>query len=62
MIRRRPERLCPGRRRAYRTQARLKDIGAVAGDHHRLVIRAPAAGSVTALTARGAMSNDPVSR
>ena len=43
-----------------RTQARLKDLGAQAGDHHRLVIRAPVAGSVTALNAaQGAMLNDP---
>jgi cobalt-zinc-cadmium efflux system membrane fusion protein len=43
-----------------RTQARLRDIGALAADHHRLVIRAPVAGSVTALSAaNGAMINDP---
>jgi cobalt-zinc-cadmium efflux system membrane fusion protein len=42
-----------------RTQARLKDIGAQAADHRRLVIRAPAAGSITALNgAQGAMIND----
>ncbi len=43
-----------------RTQARLKDVGALSADHHRLVIRAPVAGSVTALSAaNGAMINDP---
>jgi cobalt-zinc-cadmium efflux system membrane fusion protein len=43
-----------------RTQARLKDIGAQAADHHRLVVRAPVAGSITTLTAAaGAMINDP---
>lgn len=43
-----------------RTTARLKDLGAEAGDRHRLVIRAPVAGSVTALdVAQGAMLNDP---
>jgi membrane fusion protein, heavy metal efflux system len=43
-----------------RTQARLKDIGAEAVDRHRLVVRAPVAGSVTTLTAaQGAMINDP---
>ena len=43
-----------------RTQARLKDIGAAAADRHRLVVRAPVAGSITALTvAQGAMINDP---
>ena len=43
-----------------RTQARLKDIGAETADHRRLVLRAAAAGSVTALTvAQGAMINDP---
>jgi cobalt-zinc-cadmium efflux system membrane fusion protein len=42
-----------------RTQARLKDVGAQAADHHRLVVRAPVAGSVTALTvAQGAVIND----
>ncbi len=42
-----------------RTQARLKTIGAQAADHHRLVVRAPVAGSVTALSAaQGAMIND----
>lgn len=42
-----------------RTQARLKDIGAEAADRHRLVVRAPVAGSVTTLTvAQGAMIND----
>jgi len=42
-----------------RTQARLRDVGALAADHHRLVIRAPVAGSVTALSAaNGAMIND----
>ena len=43
-----------------RTQARLKDLGAQTADHRRLVIRAAAAGSVTALNAaQGAMLNDP---
>lgn len=43
-----------------RTQARLKDVGAEAADRRRLVVRAPAAGSVTTLTvAQGAMINDP---
>jgi cobalt-zinc-cadmium efflux system membrane fusion protein len=43
-----------------RTQARLKDIGARPGDRRRLVVRAPVAGSVTALTvAEGAVINDP---
>lgn len=43
-----------------RTTARLKDLGAQTGDRRRLVIRAPAAGSVTALNAaQGAMLNDP---
>lgn len=43
-----------------RATARLKDLGAQAGDRRRLVIRAPAAGSVTALNAaQGAMLNDP---
>jgi cobalt-zinc-cadmium efflux system membrane fusion protein len=42
-----------------RTQARLKDLGAESADHHRLVLRAPAAGSVIALNAaKGAMLND----
>jgi cobalt-zinc-cadmium efflux system membrane fusion protein len=42
-----------------RTQARLKDVGAGAEDHHRLVLRSPVAGSVTTLTAaQGAMIND----
>lgn len=43
-----------------RTSARLKDLGAQAADHRRLVVRAPVAGSVTALNAaQGAMLNDP---
>jgi len=43
-----------------RTQARLKDIGVEAIDHHRLVVRAPATGSVTTLTAaNGGQINDP---
>jgi len=43
-----------------RTQARLKDVGALAADHHRLVIRAPVAGSVTTLSAAaGGQINDP---
>jgi len=43
-----------------RTQARLKDIGARPGDRRRLVVRAPVAGSVTALSvAEGAVINDP---
>lgn len=43
-----------------RTEARLKDLGAQSADHHRLVVRAPVAGSVTTLTAaQGAMLNDP---
>jgi len=42
-----------------RTQARLKVIGSEAADRHRLVVRAPVAGSVTTLTvAQGAMIND----
>ena len=42
-----------------RTQARLKAIGAQAVDHHRLVVRAPVSGSVTALNAaQGTMLND----
>ena len=43
-----------------RASARLKDLGAQSGDHGRLVVRAPAAGSITAITAaQGAMLNDP---
>lgn len=43
-----------------RTEARLKDLGAQSADRHRLVVRAPVAGSVTTLTvAQGAMINDP---
>jgi len=43
-----------------RAEARLRDIGAQAVDHHRLVVRAQAAGSVTTLTvAQGSMINDP---
>jgi cobalt-zinc-cadmium efflux system membrane fusion protein len=43
-----------------RTSTRLKDLGAQAADRHRLVIRAPVAGSITALNAaQGAMLNDP---
>lgn len=43
-----------------RATARLKDIGAEAADRHRLVVRAPVAGSVTSLNAaQGAMINDP---
>ena len=42
-----------------RTQARLKDLGTEAADRRRLVLRAPAAGSVVALNAApGAMLND----
>lgn len=43
-----------------RAQTRLKDLGAQASDHGRLTVRAPAAGSITAITAaQGAMVNDP---